>query len=92
MAQEQGSGLKNLVKTKVEEEHVNITSIIEAKEIRSVSKTVKDVAAVMLSGLANIIVVAVSTVVYSVIKEFNDRLESKTDELQRISLLKDPMM
>ncbi|KAK4290785.1 hypothetical protein Pmani_036344 [Petrolisthes manimaculis] len=55
MAQEQGSGLENLVKTKVEEELANITSIIEAKETRSVSKPVKDVAAVMLPGLANII-------------------------------------
>ncbi|KAK4320927.1 hypothetical protein Pmani_008244 [Petrolisthes manimaculis] len=87
MAQEQGSGLENLVKTKVEEELANITSIIEAKETRSVSKTVKDVAAVILPGLANIIAVAVSTAVSSVIKEFNDRLESKTAEMQRISLL-----
>lgn len=77
MAHYIGSALEELVKTKVEEELANITSNIEGRESRGVSKTVKDVVAVMLPSLASIISVAVSTAVSTAFKEFNDKLESK---------------
>ncbi len=87
MAHSFSSDLEELVKKKVEDELANVTSNIEGREGRMVSKTVKDVAAVMLPGLASIISVAVSTAVSTAFKEFNDKMESKVAELQRNCLI-----
>lgn len=87
MAHSIGPALEELVKTKVEDELANITSTIEGRESRGASKTVKDVAAVLLPGLASIISVAVATAVSTAFKEFSDKLESKVAEMQRNCLL-----
>ncbi|KAG0729576.1 hypothetical protein GWK47_030024 [Chionoecetes opilio] len=77
-----------IVKAKVDEELANISSNFEGKESRSSSnKTAKDVAAVIMPSLANIISVAVSTAVTTAIKDFTDKMENKANEMQRYCLL-----
>ncbi|KAK4301134.1 hypothetical protein Pmani_026716 [Petrolisthes manimaculis] len=51
------------------------------------SKTVKDVTAAIIPGIANIIVVAVSTAVATAIKDYTNKLVSNSAEKQRSCLL-----
>lgn len=74
--------LEQLVKEKVEAELESLTS----ESIKG-TKTVKDVAAAILPGIANIISVAVSTAVSTAIKDFTEKLVSTSAETQRINLL-----
>ena len=76
--------LAGIVKAKVDEELANATSIVEGRESRSVSK---DVVAVLLPGIANIISVAVSTAVSTSMKELDERMTNKLAEVQRQCLL-----
>ncbi|KAK8397094.1 hypothetical protein O3P69_004634 [Scylla paramamosain] len=84
MAPAVGAELENLVKAKVVEELDNITSSLEGNRI---SKTVRDVAAAILPGIANIISVAVSTVISTSMKELSDKMDSKIAEMQQYYLL-----
>ena len=81
MAHSVGSQLEDLVKAKIDEELANISSG------KAASKTVRDVAALILPSLANIITVAVSTAMISAIKDFTDKMERKAAEMQRYCLL-----
>ncbi len=76
--------MENLVKAKVVEELDNITSSLEGSRI---SKTVRNVAAGILPGIANIISVAVSTVISTSMKELSDKMDSKIAEMQQYCLL-----
>ncbi|KAK4321308.1 hypothetical protein Pmani_007884 [Petrolisthes manimaculis] len=51
------------------------------------SKTVKDVTAAIIPGIANIIIVAVSTAVATAIKDYTNKLVSNSAEKQRSCLL-----
>ncbi|KAG0716773.1 hypothetical protein GWK47_008900 [Chionoecetes opilio] len=80
--------MEELVKAKVDEELANISSNIEGRESRSSSnKTAKEVAAVILPSLANIISVGVSTAITTALKDFTDKMESRANEMQRYCLL-----
>lgn len=84
MAHGVGAKLENLVKAKVDEELNNITSTLEGSRV---NKSVKDVAAAILPGIANIISVAVSTAISASMKELSDKMDRKIAEMQRYCLL-----
>ena len=75
--------LADIVKAKVDEELANVTSAIEGRESKSVSKTVKDAVATILPSIANIISVAVSTAVSSALKRLDESMTSKLAKVQR---------
>lgn len=79
--------LADVVKARVDEELAKVTSLIEGRETKSVTKTVKDVIAAIMPGLASIISVAVSTAVSKAVKELDERMASKLAEVQRQCLL-----
>ncbi len=84
MAYAVGAEFENLVKVKVDEKLDNITSSLQGSRI---SKTVRDVAAAILPGIANIISVAVSTAISTSMKELSDKMDNKIAEMQRYCLL-----
>ena len=75
------------MKAKVYEELANITSATEGRESNSISKTVKDAVATILPSIANIISVAVSTVVSTALKKMEESTTSKLAGVQRQCLL-----
>lgn len=78
--------LEQIVKEKVEKELENL-----GKDSSRGSKTVKDVAAAIMPGVANIISVAVlsavSTAVSTVVKDITDKLLPSSAEFQKVNLL-----
>ncbi|KAK4294781.1 hypothetical protein Pmani_032619 [Petrolisthes manimaculis] len=83
-----GADLEELVKAKVDEELTNISSNMEGREgSRSGSKTVKEVRAVILPSLANILSVSASTAVITVMKDFTEKMANKAAEMRRYCLL-----
>lgn len=76
--------MEQLVKKKVEEELGNMTA--EGREPIKGSKTVKDVAAAIMPGIANIVSMAVTTAVSAVMKDVNDKLLVKIADMQKINL------
>ena len=80
--QDLNKDLDQLIKDKVQAELQSQTH----ESIKG-TKSVKDVAAAILPGIANIISVAVSTAVSAVIKDFTDKIMTTSAETQRINLL-----
>lgn len=74
--------LEQLIRSKVEEELANLPS-----ETRGVTKTAKEVAAVIMPGIANIISVAVATAVSSAVKDIADKFMKNSDEAQKYCLM-----
>lgn len=78
-----GSELQDLVKVKVDEELAKISM----ESGKAASKTVREVAAMILPSLANIITVAVSSAVTAALTDFTDKLESKVNEVKMLCLM-----
>ena len=93
MATSLGQDLQDLVREKVEEELSNVT---EGRETRTgLTKSAKEVASLIMPGLANIITVAVSTAVSNAVstavsnagKEIVDKFSVKTANVERNCLV-----
>lgn len=82
MTQDGENALEQLIRSKVEEQLANLPS-----ETRGVTKTAKEVAAIIMPGIANIISVAVATAVSAAVKDVVDKLVRSSDEAQKYCLL-----
>lgn len=77
--------MEKLVGDKVKAALVNISS--EGMEGRGLSKAAKDVCAVVVSGIANIITAAVSAAVSEAVKDIANSFRQNAADMQKICLL-----
>ena len=75
MAQSVENTVEQLVRSKVEEQLANLPS-----ETRGVTKTAKEVTAIIMPGITSIISVAVATAVSAAVKDVADKLMRSSDE------------
>ena len=82
MVQSGENTVEQLIRSKVEEQLANLPS-----EARGVTKTAKEVAAIIMPGIASIISVAVATSVSAAVKDVADKLMRSLDEAQKYCLM-----
>lgn len=86
MAQSTNGELEEFVKNKVEVELEKIAGGVDGRETRGTS-TAREVAAILMPGIANIITVAVSAAVTNAVKECTERLVNHSGKVQKCCLI-----
>lgn len=82
-----GAELADIVKAKVEEELANVTRLIEGRESKAVSKTVKDAVAMITPAIASIVSVAVATAMSKATIELGEKITSNLAIVQKQCLM-----